>query len=189
MAAKKGISPMLGKVLLPASLAVGIATTDLTDVNWSFVLGNTLAKAAIMVAVILVVKSCSSANPRKALATAGIYCMFMTRASYWSLGLPVFQAVFSKTHPEWTNLPYVAAPVDNLIILPLCFSMMLAGSLPAGQSIGRTEVVAIAKQLATTPLIVSSRRSRAHHPIWKALSYDVLAVFVQYSPVMDPRHP
>ena len=45
---------MLGKVLLPASLAVGIATTDLTDVNWSFVLGNTLAKAAIMVAVALV---------------------------------------------------------------------------------------------------------------------------------------
>ena len=152
--AKKGISPMLGKVLLPASLCLGIATADLTSVNWAFVMGNALAKAVMMVAVTLVVISFSTANRRQAVATAGIYCIFITRASYWSLGVPIFQAVFSKEHPEWTSLPYIAAPVDNLIILPICFTMMLAGSLPADQKIGRPEAVAIAKQLAGTPLIV-----------------------------------
>ena len=154
MTAKKAISPLLSKVTLPALIAHGVATANLSFVNWYFVAGNILAKAFIIIVVISSVVYGSNLDRRKALATSGVYCLFTTRTAVWSLGLPIFEPLFFKQFPEWGNLPYVCAPVDNLLIMPLCFTMIYAGSLPAEETLGRAQVINIIKRVMATPLVV-----------------------------------
>jgi predicted permease len=165
LAAKKGISPALGKVCLPALLFHGMALTDLSTVPWAFFGAQTIAKLIVCGLVFLSSTRGAIRAKRRSLAKAGVFMLFTTRSAVWSLGLPIFKAIWPPSGPSSTgvdyaankrilSLPFVCAPTDNLLIMPLALVLIQAGNLPADESLGARELRAVMCRVAKTPAVV-----------------------------------
>jgi predicted permease len=165
LAAKKGIGPVLGKVCLPALLFRGMAQTDLTTVPWAFFGANMAAKLVVCALVLLITTRGAVRRKRKSLAKAGVFMLFATRSAVWSLGLPVIEAIWpvdgaTVAAPELAfnkrvnALPFVCAPVDNLLIMPLALMLIQAGNLPTGKALGAAELRGTVYRVAKTPAVV-----------------------------------
>lgn len=165
LAAKKGISPALGKVCLPALLFHGMALTDLSTVPWAFFGAQTMAKLLVCGLVFLSSTRGAVRAGRRSLAKAGVFMLFTTRSAVWSLGLPIFKAIWPLSGPpsagvdyamnkRINDLPFVCAPTDNILIMPLALVLIQAGNLPQDKSLGAREMRAVMGRVAKTPAVV-----------------------------------
>lgn len=88
----KGLNTFVGTFALPSVIFTSLVRVELTSVNWTFILGILLAKAAVFFTVLgvtcLLPGSLSTAR-------AGLYAIFTTQTNDYALGKPISECFTS----------------------------------------------------------------------------------------------
>ena len=120
------MSKTAGMFLLPVLLFCGLATIDfygpVFDSLKIFLISISISKAIVyVVVVVLCLLTDRSADKW---GKAGIRGIFVTQQNDFSLGLPIFTALYAKTQPQFISLLFLAAPISLVVLNPLAFVMM-----------------------------------------------------------------
>eukprot|EP01012_Entosiphon_sulcatum_P060311 TRINITY_DN851_c0_g2_i1.p1 TRINITY_DN851_c0_g2~~TRINITY_DN851_c0_g2_i1.p1 ORF type:complete len:834 (+),score=201.11 TRINITY_DN851_c0_g2_i1:53-2554(+) len=156
LAVAKGMGPFIGKVALPALLFNGMATLDLTKVNFTVLLMLLLAKGAVFLFAILI--AIGFAGRRNRVAAAGIYAIFATQSNDVAVGLPILQALL----PEYADYVFLSAPIQLIILNPIGFAILEASAAKAiaeqeGEKASKSRgaiVLGIVQGVVTNPVVV-----------------------------------
>eukprot|EP00795_Rhopilema_esculentum_P014885 gene14885-6021_t len=119
----KGVELYITRVALPALLFKSLVELDFSKVDWNFWFGILAAKAILFVIVAsltLLVSQPMSGN----LGRAGLFAIFVTQSNDLALGLPLFDAIYKETHPEYVQYLYLLIPVSVALLNPIGFLML-----------------------------------------------------------------
>ena len=120
------VAKVAGMILLPVLLFCGIATIDFYGSTFQdmkvFLIGISIAKTGVF--VIVAVLCLLTDRSVDKWGKAGIRGIFVTQQNDFSLGLPIFAALYSKSHPEFMAMLFLAAPVNLIFLNPVAFTMM-----------------------------------------------------------------
>lgn len=116
-----GIGRFVSKFCLPALIFRNMCLLKFTGVNWTFVLGIFLAKVSLF--TLIVVTTLAVKRPFN-LGLAGIFAVFTIQSNDFAFGYPIIQAIYSKSHPDYTKYIYLIAPISLAFLNPLGFIMM-----------------------------------------------------------------
>ena len=86
-------------------------------------------------------------------ARAGIFAIFTTQSNDFALGYPILLAIYGHTHPEFPMYLYLMAPISLVILNPIGFICMEAGSASNRGAPVRRVCLNVAKGIATDPII------------------------------------
>ena len=119
-----------GGLLLPVLLFSGLATIDFYSETFqelkTFLIAICLTKT---ISFVVVVGFCL-ATDRSAdrWGRAGTRGIFVSQQEDFSIGLPIFVALYSKTDPTMISLLFLAAPISLLFLNPIAFVLMEYGN-------------------------------------------------------------
>ena len=82
----KGLTALIGYLALPALLFRNLATLDLVNASWRFLLGVLIAKVIVFLLTSVVTFLLSK---KWDIDKAGLYGMFATQSNDFALGLPI----------------------------------------------------------------------------------------------------
>ncbi|KAI5711782.1 hypothetical protein M8J75_003100 [Diaphorina citri] len=178
----KGLNTFVGTFALPAVIFTSLVRLDLSSVNWTFIAGVFLAKAAVFFSVLGVTYLLpGSLNT----ARAGLYAIFTTQTNDYALGVPIVKALYEKVHPEFLPYLYLLAPVNLTILNPFGFiflelhkSRCRAAGSPESNSYIALNVL---RNIVTNPIVFMSMLGMAcnfifhHEP--PDLLFKILDVF------------
>ena len=133
-----GISVFVGKFSLPAIIFGSLSKVNLSDpwVNWNFWLSILLAKSLVFTAVIVVGRL---ANRHGRIGTSALYAIFVTQSNDFALGLPILNALFETSHPEYPSYLFLLVPIQLAILNPIAL-VLLEVSMPKEESISSIDV-------------------------------------------------
>lgn len=117
----KGIGTFVGTFALPSLIFLSLARLDFSIVNWTFLFAILLAKGVVFFLVIFITLLVSKPIH---LGRAGIFAIFCTQSNDFALGYPIINAIYEKTHLEYTLYLYLMAPISLAILNPVAFIMM-----------------------------------------------------------------
>eukprot|EP00051_Salpingoeca_urceolata_P000720 m.35614 g.35614 ORF g.35614 m.35614 type:complete len:839 (+) comp10937_c0_seq1:363-2879(+) len=148
-----GVTQLIGKVALPALLFLSMSRIDFSGVDWYFILGIGITRCAVFAGVTLVsfLLDRRTSAPLSAGALRGI-CT--TQSNDFALGLPVVMALY-----PWsiTQLLFVVAPLQLVLINPVAFMLMEYGAVRAGLRHSATEgcksVLVIVLRVLRNPIV------------------------------------
>ena len=98
-----------------------LAKVDLMTVNWTFWLAILVTKSLIYFTVLIVH---AFANWGKPIGVSALYGIFVTQSNDFALGLPILNALFLKTHPEYPDYLFLLAPISLAILNPIGLIIM-----------------------------------------------------------------
>ncbi|XP_043252553.1 integral membrane protein GPR155 [Colletes gigas] len=119
-----GLNTFVGTFALPSLIFMSLAELDFTLVNWKFLLAVLLAKSCVFLIVLsvsLVIKRPS--NP----GCAALFAIFTTQSNDFAIGYPMIDAIYGKTHPEYSAYLYLMAPISLVILNPIGFVLLEIG--------------------------------------------------------------
>ena len=116
-----GIGKFLGTFALPMMIFGSLAKVDLMTVNWTFWLAILVTKSLIYFTVLIVH---AFANWGKPIGVSALYGIFVTQSNDFALGLPILNALFLKTHPEYPDYLFLLAPISLAILNPIGLIIM-----------------------------------------------------------------
>lgn len=124
------LSKTCGMLLLPVLLFCGVSTIDFYGPSFAdpkgdlkiFLIAICISKT-IVFAVVVALCLITDRSPNR-WAKAGIRGIFVTQQNDFSLGLPIFAALYAKTDPQFMSLLFLAAPISLVFLNPLAFVMM-----------------------------------------------------------------
>lgn len=121
-----GISVFVGTFALPAIIFGSLSKVNLSAVNWHFWLSILLAKSIVFTAVI-VVGGC--ANRHEPIGISALYAIFVTQSNDFALGLPILNALFEESHPEYPSYLFLLVPIQLAILNPIAL-VLIEVSMP-----------------------------------------------------------
>uniref|UniRef100_A0A1B6MSC8 DEP domain-containing protein n=1 Tax=Graphocephala atropunctata TaxID=36148 RepID=A0A1B6MSC8_9HEMI len=147
-----GLNTFVGTFSLPSLIFLSLASLNLSDVNWYFLLAILVSKALVFLCVVLVTLLVS--RPFSA-ARAGLYAIFCTQSNDFAIGFPIVVALYKSTHPDYVNYLYLLAPVSLVILNPFGFVLMEVSQHRAGENEHSkwTTVGNVARNIATNPIV------------------------------------
>ncbi|XP_067932540.1 lysosomal cholesterol signaling protein-like isoform X2 [Watersipora subatra] len=151
----EGLNIFTGWFALPAMLFTTLATLDWSTVEWLFLLSILISKASLFFIVLLV--SLVLEHPMN-VGAAGLYSIFATKSNDLALAVPIFSALYGKSHPEFVQYIYLIAPISVVILNPIAFVLLEIQKASAGgeqKSKGRI-FLSVIKQIFTNPIIIST---------------------------------
>ena len=86
-------------------------------------------------------------------ARAGIFAIFTTQSNDFALGYPILLAIYGQSNPEFPMYLYLMAPISLVILNPIGFICMEAGSASNRGAPVRRVCINVAKGIATDPII------------------------------------
>ena len=98
-----------------------LCKVDLSTVNWTFWLAILLTKSIIFVIVVIVH---AFTNWGKPIGASGLYGIFVTQSNDFALGLPILNALFKTSHPEYLDYLFLLAPISLAILNPIALTIM-----------------------------------------------------------------
>ena len=98
-----------------------LCKVDLNTVNWLFWLAILLTKCIIFFIVLIVH---AFANWGKPIGGSALYGIFVTQSNDFALGLPILNALFLKSHPEYPDYLFLLAPISLAVINPIGLILM-----------------------------------------------------------------
>jgi predicted permease len=145
--------------LLPVLLFCGIATIDFYGPSFvemkKFLIGICIAKTIVFVIVVILCLLTDRSKSRW--AKAGIRGVFVTQQNDFSLGLPIFMALYSKTNPEFMSMLFLAAPISLMFLNPIAFLMMEYGKAKEmGTGMNLKILLKIVMKVARSPIVWSA---------------------------------
>ena len=151
----KGLSNFVSYFSLPALIFTSIATTNLSDICWTFVSGIFIAKTLIFVLVAGITMLLT--RPFSNTASAGLYAIFCTQSNDFAVGYPIISSLYAKTHPTFANYLYVLAPIQLVILNPVGIFMMeifKAGNRQSTSGRSPNLILPVLKGILTNPVIL-----------------------------------
>ena len=118
----KPLSKLCGVVLLPVAVFAAMLTLTGGQTSWQFLGGICLTKVVIFVVVLVLGLAIDRSSQR--FGKAAIRAIFCTQSNDFAFGLPIFTALFSATHPEYSELLYIVAPISLVVLNPIGFGLM-----------------------------------------------------------------
>jgi len=153
--ATRNLSKTCGMILLPILLFCGLATIDFYGETFQnlkvFLIGICIAKAiAFFIVVFLCLLTDRSADRW---GKAGIRGIFVTQQNDFSLGMPIFTALYSTTHPEFKSMLFLASPINLLVLNPIAFAMMeFSTTKKQGKKFGCRVLLKIVLKVVRNPI-------------------------------------
>ncbi|XP_054266157.1 integral membrane protein GPR155 isoform X2 [Macrosteles quadrilineatus] len=175
-----GLNTFVGTFSLPSLIFLSLASIELSDVNWYFLVAILVSKALVFLSVVLVTLLVSRPfSP----ARAGLYAIFCTQSNDFAIGFPIVVALYKTLHPDYVSYLYLLAPVSLVILNPFGFVLMEVSRHRAGEGAPSTwtTVTNIARNIATNPIVFMTTLGMIanilfKHALPKVLE-DVLNVF------------
>ncbi len=94
---------------------------DFSQIEWTFLGGIAASKSLIFfLAMILTLITIRPLN----LGMAGAFAIFVSQSNDFALGIPIVDAVYSKTHPNYNKYMYLIAPISLCFLNPIAFFFM-----------------------------------------------------------------
>eukprot|EP00750_Incisomonas_marina_P015631 INCI1841.1.p1 GENE.INCI1841.1~~INCI1841.1.p1 ORF type:complete len:813 (-),score=116.61 INCI1841.1:252-2690(-) len=153
------LSKTCGMLLLPVLLFCGLATIDFYSPVFEqlkvFLIGISIAKALVFAAVAVLCLITDRSPDRW--GKAGIRGIFVTQQNDFSLGLPIFAALYQKTDPEFMFILFLAAPINLIILNPIAFTMMeYSNTQKQGKKFGCRTMLKIFLKVVRNPITWSA---------------------------------
>jgi len=145
----RGLGMFVGKFSLPALIFISLASLDLTNIRWSFLLAILISKSIIFSFVLLL-----DYLLNKNFSRAAIFAIYSTQTNDFGMGLPILTSVFGPGH-HLVGLLYLVAPISLLILNPIGFVLLEFGKNKDGQTGGGplVSLMRVLKGLITNPIV------------------------------------
>eukprot|EP00794_Sanderia_malayensis_P003284 gene3284-3766_t len=172
-----GIQIYISRVALPAIIFKSMVELDFSKVNWGFWFGILIAKSTLFFFVILLTLLVSKPASQN-LGRAGLFAIFVTQSNDLALGLPLFDAIFKSTHPEYLQYIYLLIPVSLALLNPIGLLMLEFNKNSAGSSENNAEIgkcklmIKTLKGIVTNPLIFMVVIGVVVNQIFTACNFD-----------------
>ena len=145
----QGLGAFVGKFSLPSLIFISLASLDLTNINWSFLLGVLISKSLIFLGVLLL-----DLFLYRNISRAAIFALYSTQTNDFGIGLPILNSVFGLGHPL-VGLLYLVAPISLVILNPIGFVLLELGKNKASEESHSliSTILGVLKGLLMNPLI------------------------------------
>ena len=146
----RGLGIFVGKFSLPSLIFISLASLNLSNIKWSFLLAVLVAKSIIFF-VMMTLDYIINRN----ISRAALFGIYSTQTNDFGIGLPILNTVYGADHPL-VALLYLVAPISLLILNPIGFVLLEVdkekGEKDPKDSPLKT-VLGVVKGLATNPVV------------------------------------
>ena len=100
-----------------------LANLDFSNVIWPFFWATFVSRSLIFLLSVLAELMWHGWGP-DSIANAGIFGIFTSQSNDLAMGVPIMQAVFGSTHPNWHEMLYIVTLI-RVMLNPFGFYMMV----------------------------------------------------------------
>ena len=146
----RGLGMFVGKFSLPALIFISLASLDLSDIKWSFLLAVLISKSIIFGGVFML-----DLLLNKNMSRAALFAIYSTQTNDFGMGLPILNSVFGPGH-ALVGLLYLVAPISLLILNPIGFVLLEVGKDKEGKAGGGGPLatfLGVLRGLVTNPVV------------------------------------
>ena len=138
-----------GKFSLPALIFTSLATLDLSNVKWSFLLAVLVSKTVIFALVLFI-----DYVLNRDVSRAAIFSIYSTQTNDFGIGLPILESVFGHGH-KFVGLLYLVAPISLIILNPIGFVLLeMDKGRKEKEKVGKVATfLRVLKGLLTNPVV------------------------------------
>ena len=94
---------------------------DFSLVDWRFIGSVFVSKSLVFFAAIFF--TLITLKPLN-LGLAAVFAIFVSQSNDFALGLPIVDAIYSESHPNFLNYIYLLAPISLCILNPIAFFLL-----------------------------------------------------------------
>lgn len=116
-----GLSRYIGNFALPAIIFKNLVNVQFQSVSWQFLSSVLISKTIVffLTAILTFIVE----RPRN-YASIGEYAIATTQSNDFPLILPIIEAVYKQSHPEYGRYVYLIAPISLAILNPIGFFLI-----------------------------------------------------------------
>ena len=139
----------MGTFCLPSLIFGSLCKINLFSVNWKFFSAILVTKAVIFIAILLVTYVIGRKVNR-----AGLYAIFTTQSNDFAVGLPIVQAIYGLSNPQFQDYVYLLAPISLVILNPIGIIFLEIGKQQESNATSRLILIwNVFKSISTNPII------------------------------------
>ena len=116
-----GLSRFIGNFALPAVIFKNLVNVQLQSLSWSFITAIFISK--LLVFLLTAIVTGIGERPRN-YGSMGLYAIMTTQTNDFALVLPIIEAVYKQSHPEYMRYVYILAPISLIILNPFGFFLI-----------------------------------------------------------------
>ncbi|CAF0842616.1 unnamed protein product [Adineta ricciae] len=116
-----GLSRYISNFALPAVIFKNLVDVQFQSVSWQFLTSVLISKSILFLMTILLTYI---VERPKNLASMGHYAIMTTQSNDFALILPIIQAVYKQSHPEYSRYIYLIAPISLVLLNPIGFILI-----------------------------------------------------------------
>jgi predicted permease len=116
-----GLSRYISNFALPAVIFKNLVDVQFQSVSWQFLTSVLIAKSLVFVLTAIIAGI--SERPIN-FASMGLYAMMASQSNDFALILPIIDAVYKQSHPEYSRYIYLIAPISLVILNPIGFFLI-----------------------------------------------------------------
>jgi predicted permease len=116
-----GLSRYISNFALPAVIFKNLVDVQFQSVSWQFLSSVLISKTLIFFLTIII--TYITERPRN-FANMGQYAIMSTQSNDFALILPIIDAVYKQSHPEYSRYVYLITPISLVILNPIGFVLI-----------------------------------------------------------------
>ncbi|CAF3574612.1 unnamed protein product [Adineta steineri] len=111
-----GLSRYISNFALPAVIFKNLVNVQFQSLSWAFLASVFIAKTIVFICT--AVLTCIAERPRN-FASIGLYAIMTSQSNDFALILPIINAVYKQSHPDYERYIYLIAPISLVILNPI----------------------------------------------------------------------
>ncbi|CAF4726475.1 unnamed protein product [Rotaria sp. Silwood1] len=116
-----GLSRYISNFALPAVVFKNLVDVQFQRVSWQFIVSVFIAKSIVF--VLTAILTGIAERPRN-FASIGLYAIMSSQSNDFALMLPIIDAVYKQSHPDYGRYIYLIAPISLVILNPIGFLLI-----------------------------------------------------------------
>ncbi|CAF2516302.1 unnamed protein product [Rotaria sp. Silwood2] len=116
-----GLSRYISNFALPAVVFKNLVDVQFERVSWEFIASVFIAKAFVF--VLTAILSGIGERPIN-FASMGLYAIMASQSNDFALMLPIIDAVYKQSHPDYGRYIYLIAPISLVILNPIALLLI-----------------------------------------------------------------
>ncbi|CAF1241236.1 unnamed protein product [Rotaria sordida] len=116
-----GLSRYVSNFALPAVVFKNLFEVQFEKVSWEFIASVFIAKTIVF--LLTTILTGIGERPRN-FASMGLYAIMSSQSNDFALMLPIIDAVYKQSHPDYGRYIYLIAPISLVILNPIGFLLI-----------------------------------------------------------------
>ena len=116
-----GLSRYISNFALPAIIFKNLVSLQFQSVSWQFLASVLISKTILFFLTMII--TFIGERPRN-FASMGQYAIITTQSNDFALMLPIIDAVYKQSHPDFGRYVYLMAPISLCILNPIGFFLI-----------------------------------------------------------------